>query len=584
MSIQDRIIYDGNDLMDLTESYLQKFEPFRYDYKYKMLLGEKLIKKLSDWGTNIKKQKETPLTLVVCGEFKRGKSTLINAILGEDVVTTNITTETITVNKISYGMHKNEIILQGGKRLVLSDEELQCDKLESILKDLPKGSMQLELKRPIEILKDITIIDTPGLGDAMKDFEEDVKNALAQADAVIYVFSISYPLSLNEQLFIKSVIKPQKYTDLFLVGNYTDMLEDVEGCSRVQQTIEQRLENVLPEEKPVLLSALDERCRQNGSVRPNEALEEFLAGNFDKFRGELGRLLNEKREYVLPDRMQRLLGGMIADIRADIAAISDGLSLQMEEIPKRLKELESYKDEQVKEQTSAFEQIENMIGVFKANTVEWIDEVLSKMEMEADGLYKYSVEDVKKFYSVYCMETIREAISICMDECVGELYSELDDISSDISKNMLFDTGSVSAKFSFALQNKTWTAGDNVALVTSNLGFDFVGLAAQFIAGSMRESKINKSVPDLVSEIKTQYLGLKVAVNKAISEAYDELKTKSKEQLSAYFENELAACEERVNQSAAVAKQDEERKNEIKLALAELESIIQEIEKEISFA
>lgn len=583
MDIQGRIIYDGNDLADLTESYLEKFERFRYDYKYKTLLGEKLIKKLGDWSVNIKKQRETPLTLVVCGEFKRGKSSLINAILGEDVVTTNVTTETITVNKISYGAHKNEIVLKGGKRLVLSDEELKCDNLKNILADLPKGSTQLELKRPIEILKNVTVIDTPGLGDAMKDFEEDVRMALAQADAVIYVYSLSYPLSLNEQMFIKTVIKPQKYTDLFLLGNYADILEDIESCQRVQKTVDQRLANVLPGEKTIMISALDERCRQKGTKRPNGELEEFLARNFDAFREELDRLLNDKRDCVLPDRMHRLLGGMMADIKSDIAALSEGVSMEKDEIAVRLKKLEAYKDEHIKEQTEISERIENMIANFKANTIAWIEDIVDKMEEEADGLSKYPAEDVKKFYSLYCVETLQEAITICMDECVEELYDELDDISSDVSKNMAFDTGVSSAKFSFALRNKTWTAGDNVAFISSTVaGGTYLELATNLVGGIMRERTIKKSVPDLVSEIKAQYLELRISINKAITESYDALCEKSKQELSEYFDGELAACEERVNRSAAVARQDSAKKEEIKNALCELEDVIKEIEAELS--
>ncbi len=583
MDIQGRIIYDGNDLSDLIESYLEKFERFRYDYKYKTLLGESIIKKLGNWSTNIKKQKENPLTLVVCGEFKRGKSSLINAILGEDVVTTNITTETITVNKISYGAHKNEIILQGGKRLVLSDDELKCDNLKNILADLPKDSIQLELKRPLEILKDVTIIDTPGLGDAMKDFEEDVRMALAQADAVIYVYSVAYPLSLNEQLFIKTVIKPQKYTDLFLLGNYADMLEDIESCERVQNTIDQRLANVLPDEKTIMISALDERCRQKGAKRPNAELEDFLTQNFDKFREELRRLLTEKRECVLPDRMQRLLNGMIADIKADIVAITEGLSMEQGEIAQKLKELDAYKDEQIEEQKKLSEHIENMIDVFKADTVGWIEEVINKMEAEADTLNKYPADDVKKFYSLYCLETLQNALTLCMDECIEALYDELDDISSDVSKNMAFDTSSASTRFSFALRNKTWTAGDNVAFVsTTVLNGSYLSLATDLLGGLMREHTIKKSVPDLVSEIKAQYLELRISINKAISEAYDNIGAKAKQQLSEHFESELAACEERVTRSAAVAKQDDAKKEEIKNALCELENVITEIETDIS--
>ena len=257
-----RITYDSSEMLRTINYGLDKLNTVRYDSKYKMLLGEGIIEKLNRWDNVIRIQTEEPLTVVVCGDFKRGKSSLINAILGEDVVTTDITTETITINKISYGEHSNEIILSGGKRIKLKDEELKSERLKDILKSNTVGSNQLLLKRPIELLKGVTIIDTPGLGDSLADFSEDVEKALRMADAVIYVFSISYPLSTQEQYFIKTNIVPQKYTDLILVGNYSDIIENEEDYKKVQITVKKRIYDIIPDIEPVFVSALDERCKQ----------------------------------------------------------------------------------------------------------------------------------------------------------------------------------------------------------------------------------------------------------------------------------------------------------------------------------
>ena len=246
MELKDRITFNGAELTQVLEAELDKLSTYRYDSKYRTLLGNRLIEKLNKWDSDIRKQKDIPLTIVVCGEFKRGKSSIINALLGEDVVTTNVTTETITLNRISYGAHENLLILRDGRQLRLSDEELTCEKLRGILGELGERPARLELKRPVAILKDINIIDTPGLGDAMEDFTDDVADALRIADAVVYVFSVAYPLSVQEQLFIRTAILPQRYTDLFLLGNFTDLLESADDCERIKDTIRRRIADILP--------------------------------------------------------------------------------------------------------------------------------------------------------------------------------------------------------------------------------------------------------------------------------------------------------------------------------------------------
>ena len=585
MSIQDRIVYDSNELIQILEGSLDKFKAFRFDHKYRELLGDSLISKIDTWDTNIRKQKDSPLTMAVCGEFKRGKSSLINAILGEDVVTTDITTETITTNKISYGAHKNEIILSGGKRVALTDEELKSEKLRSIMEGLSEEVTRLELKRPLDILKQVTIIDTPGLQDSSKDFAVDVEQALAQADAVIYVFSVAYPLSINEQLFIKTVIKPQKYTELFLVGNMADMLEDEDSCARVQDMLRNRLENVLPGETPLLLSALDERCRQKGTSRPNDELEALLETNFSAFRSRLTELLENKKACVLPDRIQRLIGSMVQDMQLDLDALLKGLSMDMDAVSAQMNRLQSHRSEKVQEQTEIAERIDRLTEIYQAQTAQWIQDLIEKMEAEVDSLKEIPTEDIKKFYVLYCVETMQEALQRCLDFVTVELYDELDGISADISKKMSFQASAAPVALSFSLRNKTWTKGDNVALASNLIGVSgLLSYAVDYVAGSMRQKQVKESREDILAEIKGQYAALRVSVLRSLSESFKTLNAKAKEQISAYFEEQLQTLKTQVEQSAMVARQNDAKKQEIRVAVSELQAVLTQIEEECSFA
>ena len=98
-----KIEYSNMELKQNLEHALDELHIFRYDNAYRTTLGNAFLDKLTEWEQNIRKYKDSPFTIVVAGDFKRGKSTLINALLGEEVVTTDVTTETVTLNRISSG-------------------------------------------------------------------------------------------------------------------------------------------------------------------------------------------------------------------------------------------------------------------------------------------------------------------------------------------------------------------------------------------------------------------------------------------------------------------------------------------------
>ena len=59
------------------------------------ILGDEFTEHLRDWDAAITKRRTEPFSLVVLGDFKRGKSTIINAILGKSIAPVNVAPETL---------------------------------------------------------------------------------------------------------------------------------------------------------------------------------------------------------------------------------------------------------------------------------------------------------------------------------------------------------------------------------------------------------------------------------------------------------------------------------------------------------
>lgn len=582
MEMQNRITWDPDEMIRLLENQLDRLKVFRFDSRYRSLLGEGFTELLARWEKDILSRRDDPFTLVICGEFKRGKSSLINALLGEDVTPVNVTAETVTLNRISYGPHSNEAVLSGGKHLRLSDEEMQRDHLENLMRQSGFSFRQIELQRPNEFLKKAVVVDTPGLGDSMQDFTEMVEEALAQADAVVYVFSVNYPLSQTEQLFLKTMIVPQRYTDLLLVGNYLDTLNSEEDYGRIKKLLASRIQNLLPGQEPWLLSALDERCRQLGEERPNPEMAGALAEHFDRFRAELNRLAEEKKETILPDRMQRLARGMIAELSENLTAMEEGLQMSSQDVKAAMDRVEEQKETQIQNQEEAGRRIDRLIETMKGESREWMGELLDAMQQEVGSLGDIPAAELSKYYTFYCIDTIQEAMNRCIEQHTLYLYDLLEEISADLSAKLSRTAVNSSYGFRFTLDNRTWTKGDNVSYVVSKVSsLALLSLVADGVAGAMRQKEMANKTPDILRSIGRQYISLRASVDQAVESVYGKLGENAKKQLAEYYGEKIRAAQEQVEQSAMVARQDEERKEQIREAVAEIRRILGQIQKEL---
>ncbi|NEQ27756.1 MAG: dynamin family protein, partial [Microcoleus sp. SIO2G3] len=180
--------------------------------KVQNAIGKSLFKHIQTQISQILSRLEADFVLVLVGDFKRGKSTLINALLGEPVVTTDVTPETVTINHIQYGSEtKINVCLTDGGQVELEKDELKSEQLNLILEKLPQPVSHLKIETSNEWLRGLRLVDTPGTGDIFKRFDSKVHTYLLQADAVIFVVSALAPFAESEQAFLQMSVIPQDF-------------------------------------------------------------------------------------------------------------------------------------------------------------------------------------------------------------------------------------------------------------------------------------------------------------------------------------------------------------------------------------
>jgi len=178
---------------------------------------------------------EDRFTLAVVGQFKRGKSSLMNAIVGEDIIPTGILPLTSLITKLKYGSVKKMLV--NYEYSVFAE-----DKPVSLLRDYVteernphnvKRVNDVILELPVPLLqKGVEFVDTPGIGSAIESNTEITYDFLPNCDAVIFVTAVDAPMSTLEIAFLKKIVS---YVDkIFFVVNKADLLAEYERDDIVQ--------------------------------------------------------------------------------------------------------------------------------------------------------------------------------------------------------------------------------------------------------------------------------------------------------------------------------------------------------------
>lgn len=152
--------------------------------------------------------------VVVCGEVKKGKSSLLNAIVGRRYLPVNNEIATSQVFRITNSDHESfSLVFSDGSSKDISRDDLSKygSQVDADLKGEPvfqgKDLSYIQLDIPVAFLpKGVNLVDTPGLGALYKSHEFITQNYVKNASAVIFVLDPERPIVAKEKEFIEKVL------------------------------------------------------------------------------------------------------------------------------------------------------------------------------------------------------------------------------------------------------------------------------------------------------------------------------------------------------------------------------------------
>jgi small GTP-binding protein len=150
--------------------------------------------------------------LVVVGEFNAGKSAVINALLGEQVLEEGVTPTTTRIELLRFGVVRART---------------------------PSGGGYEEITLTVPILREMSIVDTPGTNAVVRGHEALTRDFVPRSDLVLFVTSADRPFTESERSFLEAIRDWGK--KVVVAVNKTDILDSPGDVDKVVEFVRDKL-------------------------------------------------------------------------------------------------------------------------------------------------------------------------------------------------------------------------------------------------------------------------------------------------------------------------------------------------------
>lgn len=397
---------------------------------------------------SIKELLDNKFNVVVVGEFSRGKSMFINALMGKKILPSSTKPTTAILNRISYNQEVSfRIQYRDGKNKAISEENFK----EIVAPKEPyEGDKEAEKRYiaaieninniefadigyPIELCKDgIEIIDTPGTNDLDAAREEITYKFIPKSDTAIFLLSAQQILTQSEMNFLKDRIIDEDIKKVFFVINFKDRINSEEAQQKIIEYARQHLGQVVKNPRIFMVSAkgaLNYKRAQNnelvrglsipiedtGFIELEEAMSEFLS--IEAGRGKLLKHIQKSMNLI-----QGLNNDSIKISLASLDIDLKDLEEKIFNIKNKLKKVKATGDEIIKS-----------LGVSLSNSeIEIINKLRHDLEkisyaaVKAVGDYNGKLESDEL---ARCVEGVVAPMQTILQEKMKQLQKEIIDVN-----------------------------------------------------------------------------------------------------------------------------------------------------------
>lgn len=405
----------------------------------------------------IEKVADEHFEVAIVGEFKRGKSTLINALLGEEVLPADVLPATATLNRVTYSETPYvEVEYKDG-----TSENVDINKLADYVTKLSYESekraesvKQATVHYATDFCKNnVDIIDTPGLND-----DEQMTNVtlsiLPEIDAAVFVISANSPFSQFEKEFLeKKMLTSDMGRIIFAVNCFGTFSKEDED--RIVETVEKRIGSYVMEKakmvmgenskefavykrkigKPRVIGVYAKKALMAKESKDEKMLEE---SNFPTFEKALETMLTKERGSITLQILANKIISSGSEIINSIVLRENSLMMETDEFMDKynaaIEEIDEIRTKKRAEfvrineaANQVFESLQPILDGYWTQIEETAMQVIDDYPMSADDLKRDKLKIVYSKLTEKIKENIENKAQIICEQIQNEINVALSD-------------------------------------------------------------------------------------------------------------------------------------------------------------
>jgi len=372
---------------------IMKITSKKFDYEETRLLElierfRKYDGRINETLDKIAKNLQTgSFTLAVVGQFKRGKTTLINAILGDKLLPTAVLPLTSIITIIRYApRQKFSVVFQDGRQTEIDKEAIEEYVTEKLNPKNIKNVQRVEIETPSKFLKHgVVLVDTPGIGSVYRHNTDVTYRFLPDVDAVVFVLSSDPPISEAECQFLKD--SAQYASKFFFVLNKIDYLDESEIAELSDFNRKVIASNMSVKPDKIRLFPLSAKnALQSKLLNDKRNLKKSGLEDFEKALEEF--IVSQKGDFVLSVSESKILR-VAEELINERLIEKSNLSLSMRELEERSEKFEA----ELQRILSQRDYNNELVDVELKKILEILDADLDELKQKATGLLMKDIVD-----------------------------------------------------------------------------------------------------------------------------------------------------------------------------------------------